>query len=372
MKIFISSLITGMEAFRAAAREAVVQLGHEPVMAEDFSAKAHSPQIACLEGIRQSGLVVLLLGSGYGEQQSSGLSATHEEYREAKGSRPVIAFVQQSITPEAPQKEFIHEVQGWEGGLFRGSFRQPETLKADVTRAIHEWELSTAASPLDTEGLLQQAITSARVQQHSHRYGVPTLSLAVVGGPIHAVLRPSEIEKTELANMLLQQALFGKHAIFSTEDGNQSGIDGDSLLIQQKQGNRSFKLDPKGGLLFRLSQKTDDMGMIVIKERLERQIADALGYSACVLDQIDARQHLTHIAIAASMSDSDNIIIRTQAEHDASPNSYSMGMGRRDSEPVHLTPGHRPRAALSHEAEHLAQDLVTLLRRKSGNAASYG
>jgi hypothetical protein len=39
MKIFVSSLITGMEPFRAAAREAIIQLGHEPVMAEDF---AHS------------------------------------------------------------------------------------------------------------------------------------------------------------------------------------------------------------------------------------------------------------------------------------------------------------------------------------------
>lgn len=50
MKIFISSLIRGFEPYRAAARDAVTQLGYEPVMAEDFPAQPNSPQVACLQG----------------------------------------------------------------------------------------------------------------------------------------------------------------------------------------------------------------------------------------------------------------------------------------------------------------------------------
>jgi hypothetical protein len=88
MKVFISSLITGMDALRSAAREVVAQLGHEPVMAEDFGAQPHSPQVICLSGLRQSALMILILGAGYGAKQASGLSATHEEYREAKESNP--------------------------------------------------------------------------------------------------------------------------------------------------------------------------------------------------------------------------------------------------------------------------------------------
>jgi hypothetical protein len=38
MKVFISSIISSMEPFRAAAREAVEQLGHTPVLAEDLGA----------------------------------------------------------------------------------------------------------------------------------------------------------------------------------------------------------------------------------------------------------------------------------------------------------------------------------------------
>jgi hypothetical protein len=92
MKVFISSIISGMEPFRAAAREAVEQLGHTAVLAEDFGAQPRSPQIACLDGLRQSALTILIIGERYGAKQSSGISATHEEFREARDRRPILAF----------------------------------------------------------------------------------------------------------------------------------------------------------------------------------------------------------------------------------------------------------------------------------------
>ena len=166
MKIFISSVITGMETFRTAAQDAILQLGYDPVMAEDFIAKPHSPQIACLDGIRQSGLVILLLGSEYGAKQATGISATHEEYREAKGSRPIIAFVQEGVDHDSEQAAFVKEVQLWEGGLFRGSFDTSNKLKGSITRAIHEWQLSNAAGPLDANELVQQALDAVATEQN--------------------------------------------------------------------------------------------------------------------------------------------------------------------------------------------------------------
>ena len=155
MKVFISSLITGMEDYRVAAREAVQLLGHEPIMAEDLGARPQSPQIACLEGLRQSALVVLILGAGYGAKQATGISATHEEYRDAKGSRPVIAFVQEGVERSIDQATFVKEVQTWEGGLFRGGLDSSEKLKSRITRAIHKWQLSNVADPLHAEELRQ-------------------------------------------------------------------------------------------------------------------------------------------------------------------------------------------------------------------------
>jgi Domain of unknown function (DUF4062) len=60
MKVFISSLISGIEPICAAARNAVTALGHQPIMAEGFGARPHSPQVACLDGVRQAGAVIYM------------------------------------------------------------------------------------------------------------------------------------------------------------------------------------------------------------------------------------------------------------------------------------------------------------------------
>ncbi|MEJ7740325.1 MAG: DUF4062 domain-containing protein [Chitinophagaceae bacterium] len=242
MKIFISSLITGMEEFRVVAREAVQSLGHEPVMAEDFGARPQSRQIACLEGVRQSALVILILGAGYGAKQAAGISATHEEYRDAKGSRPVIAFIQEGIDRPGDQAAFIKEVQGWEGGLFRGGFDTSEKLKNGIIRAIHEWELANLAGPLNPEELKQLAVIAV-TEQIRERSWRQSLILSIIGGPIHAVLRPSKIERPQLAKDLVQAALFGTNAIFSTETGNKTSIEKDSLVIKQDAESSSIKLE---------------------------------------------------------------------------------------------------------------------------------
>ena len=77
MKVFVSSLISGMEAERAAVKDAIETLGHQPLMAEDFGARPSSPQITCLHGVREADVVVLVLGPRYGSRQPSGISATH-------------------------------------------------------------------------------------------------------------------------------------------------------------------------------------------------------------------------------------------------------------------------------------------------------
>src|SRR3546814_17173961 len=102
MKIFISSLISGMEIERAATKRAIELLRHEAVMAEYFGAQVSSPQIACLTGLRQSDLVVLVLGTRYGVKQASGLAATHEEYRETRGRKPILIFIHQDEAEPAP------------------------------------------------------------------------------------------------------------------------------------------------------------------------------------------------------------------------------------------------------------------------------
>lgn len=106
MKVFVSSLIRGFEEFRGAAADAVTTLGHTPVRAEEFGASPASAQQACLAGVRDADLIVLILGDRYGYPQASGLSATHEEYREARDNSPVLVFIKSGTDVEPAQAAF--------------------------------------------------------------------------------------------------------------------------------------------------------------------------------------------------------------------------------------------------------------------------
>jgi hypothetical protein len=73
--------------------------------------------------------VVLLLGARYGDPQPSGLSATHEEYREVNSRSPVLAFVERDVERQAAEQDLVDEVRSWAGGVLTGDFASPEELQ---------------------------------------------------------------------------------------------------------------------------------------------------------------------------------------------------------------------------------------------------
>lgn len=369
MKIFVSSVINGFEPLRAAACAAVQSLGHVPVMAEDFGAQPTSPQVACLQGLRSADLVLLILGERYGAvPPGSQVSPTHEEYLEARGSKPILLFVQEGGTPELQQSKLISEAQGWDGGLFRAGFRTPEALRNEVTAAIHKFELANAAAPLNVPELLATADTmlTGRVRDTGH--AVPTLRIALTAGPQQRILRPAEIESEILGGALHQQAMFGTPRIFERALGVETRMDGDVLLVEQKDG-ASLCLDEQGCLglslpLERQGARDRGYGGIVfgiIEESVVGQLVNAIAFADWVLDHIDPTQRMTHVALAAKIEAADYMGWRTQAEQDANPNTGTMRMASAPDRPVHLD---RPRGALKFDAKRISEDLMVPLRRQ--------
>lgn len=369
MKVFVSSLIGGYEPLRQAARDAVTSLGHEPVMAEDFRAQANSPQVACLQGLRSAELVVLILVDRYGTPQpGSGVSPTHEEYLEARGDKPILLFVQEGFEPEPRQAELLREAQGWQGGMFREGFRNAEQLRALITRAIHNYELSHASAPLDARALARDAEAALREQHRDRGHGGPMLRFALAGGPSRQLLRPAELEEEALADAIQQRAMFGPTRLFEREAGAERAIDGDALVLEQKGGAR-ISLKESGHIELKLplerhARRSGGHGGLmfaIIEESVVRDLTNAIAFSAWLLDHVDATQRITHVAIAAKIDASDHLGWRTQAEQDASPNSGTMRMGEAPSRPSVLD---RPRAALKFDAVRLAEDLMVPLRRQ--------
>lgn len=367
MKIFVSSLIANMTGIRAAARTAIESLGYSATMAEDFGARAQSPQITCLEGVRSADAVVLILGASYGAKQASGLSATHEEYREAKSRGNVLSFVDEGVTFEPEQAAFVREVQAWDTGLFRGGFSNTTDLQTKITRALHEWQLSRATSPFDSNEVLQRALSFfPKPDRHGSSNG-STLIVSVSGGPTQAILRPSAIENEAFAERLLQAALFGQNRIFDSGFGSKHSIKKDALVLEQGERERSsIQVDSQGSIVIRLLMKSDRSGMsVIIEEDVREQLTAGLRYASWLLEDIDPTNRLSHVVLAAQIAGTAMFGWRTRSQQSASGNSGSVRMYDQDGlPPVHLAPPHRVRAALRSELELLVDDLLVLLRRQ--------
>lgn len=368
MQVFISSLIGGFGQFREAAKRAVAVLRHTPVMAEDFGARTTSPQVACLQGVRQSDLIVLILGEGYGPiQPGSGLSATHEEYREARGSKQVLAFIQQGVTPEPRQAEFIAEVEGWESGLYRAGFTDADDLNAAVVRALHDMAMSDAVGVADPEEMARRAL-GLIPPENRNMVTSATIEVAVASGPRQQVLRPVEIEDRALSRQLLQAGLFGSDRLFDQSLGNDVGLDNGALVIRQERG-ASFMLTEDGSILIRqlLDEPRNGRGwemaghMVILQEAVQARLTTALSFASMVLEQIDLTERVTDVAVAASISGAEYRAWRTSAQNDASPGSVTIGTGGGERRPVIKTVR---RAALRVDRGRLVEDLLVPLRRQ--------
>ena len=367
MKVFLSSVIGGVEEFRAAAREAAESLGHTVTAAEDFGASPLSPQQVCLTGVRQADVVVLLLGSRYGAVQSSGLSPTHEEYRAARGSKPVLVFVQEGVTPEPGQDTFIKEVSHWEGVSYRQSFDTPAALRTAVTRALHQWELSQQAGPVDEQEL---AVRTARLLPKRAPYtaGTPVLHVVVAGAPVQQLLRPGDLDASDLQRDMEREAQYGEQPVFDTRQGVQASVQGTTLAIRQP--NAEITLDEDGSVrISRPARNTPPRGRIasgiasLIEEDVRDRVAAAIRYAGWLLDLIDDSHRLTRVGLACRLDGVGYMPWRTREEAAASPNQASMnlaGIESADSPPIVL-----PRAALLFDVAAKAEDITVRLRRQA-------
>lgn len=363
MRVFLSSVISGFEPYRDAAGRAIRTLRHDLIRAEDFGASPAPPQQVCLEGVRRSDVVVLVLGERYGYVQPSGLSATHEEFREARDTKHLLVFVQDGIVPEPEQKKLIDEVSGWSSGRYRGKFTTLDGLHDAIIDALHRLELSTAAGQADESEMLSRARQKMPTFQDSHDR---LLWLVVTGGPRQQVLRPAELEDPILAKDLKQMLLFDDDPFFSTDFGISGQLEGDCMVFLQSKG--SVSIDEMGTVSIVQSAKREadwrsgEASMVVIKEEIIERIARGLRLAGKVLERIDPTGKITNLVPLVTLLGAGYTEWRTLAQHRASPNSASM-------EPVPdrmeatLSPAIRNRTALTVDTARLSEDLTVRLSR---------
>lgn len=365
MKIFISSVIGGLEDARDAAATAIVTLGSQPKRAEDFGASPDTPQRTCLAGVREADAVLLILASRYGEAQGSGFSATHEEYREAKERCPVLVFVQEEVEMEVEQSRFLNEVRGWSSGHYTETWSDAEDLRTRVTRVLHDFELSRSLGTLDEEEVLQRALALLPDDLYGTGAGA-SLIVAVSGGPRQQVLRPSELEDEGLHRELMREANYGASAVLDPAEGTRKTVEGSNLNIVQD--TRSIRLSELGDVRITVPATSEDLVRrgdlpVLIEDDVLGHIRNSLRFAGWLLDRVDEMRRMSDVAPTLCVTGGGYLGWRTRAEQQASPGSYSMNPAA-EQKPIHLSPALRKRASLIQNVDRIAEDMLVLLRRQ--------
>lgn len=161
--------------------------------------------------------------------QPSGHSATHEEYREARGNKTVLRFVEDGMTMEPAQQTFLNEVRGWDTGHFYKLFSTSDDLREKVTRALHDHELSTAAGSVDEDEMLERA-TAAVPNQRG--WGQTQLTVVVAGGPRQQVVRTAELDADRLGSTIQREAFFSEHALLDRTAATEVRIRDSRLIVE--------------------------------------------------------------------------------------------------------------------------------------------
>lgn len=114
-RVFISSVMAGLETERHSAAEAIRALDATPVWFEEFGGRDADPEEAYLAEVDSSDIYVGIIGTRYGRQDpSTDSSATHAEYLRAvdRGLR-VCVWVLDGGAMEGHQRSFMDEVRAF-------------------------------------------------------------------------------------------------------------------------------------------------------------------------------------------------------------------------------------------------------------------
>lgn len=366
MKVFISSVIIGFEEFRDAVQKAVTDLGHEVLRAENFSAQDSSSRVACLSHVREADLIILLLAGRYGTRlPPKDISPTHEEFLEAKNQKPILVFRHDTSEIEPDQENFIEEVEDWDNGRHRTVFANATELNSQVIRALHDFELKSARAPVDVPSLVEEArqvLATGRSSWMISNEG--RLNLAVVGGPATQILRPKEMEDSDLDEVISKELLFGENKIFDRRLGVETRRQSGQLIFHQHSGG-SFSLSENG--TFKVSFPIVQTGSgwpAIIVEDAEDALTTCFALLAHVLDLVDSGSRLARLVIALKTSGTDYVSWQTRAEYAKSGNgAQGVSYGQPGDEPVTMQPPDIARAALRYNRREISEDLISLLKR---------
>ena len=129
-RVFVSSVMSELQAERKAAAAAIRAVGAKPVLFEQFGGRDADPEDAYLGEVETTEVYIGILGRSYGKPLPSRYSATHTEYLHAEKQGLRIAVWTRAVADrEGHQQAFLEEVRVFH---VTPEFGSPEDLQTQI------------------------------------------------------------------------------------------------------------------------------------------------------------------------------------------------------------------------------------------------
>jgi hypothetical protein len=361
--VFISSIQAGFEDVRAAARAGVETYGHRAVMAETSGAAATSPQRALLDRVSSSDVLLLLVGPRYGVHQASGLSATEEEFDEARRhGKPILILVQEGER-ESEQEEFLARTTGgWEGGIFRDTFRDGSDVGLAVVRALRNLNERGARAELEPAAAARAQDLASGGRREGYRHGGSTARIVLVPLLGHRLLNARMLEDGELPDEISGAARAARLVPQSSGITSHVSADGIRLDVGERHLGLTLVIGANGEIVAEASVSGDDQNsgsMRIIPERLQQAIRGAIDFAESVWQRIDPRGEVQELAVTIAIPDAQ------QKRWGRGRGGTSISMGGMFSMPPTAVSPQPPRIVRRADLarDETTEDLVAEMRR---------
>jgi hypothetical protein len=309
--VFVSSVQDGFEDVRAAAKAGVETYGHRAVMAENSGAAAASPQRALLDRVAAADIYLLLVGARYGVRQASGLSATEEEFGEARRRGKPILVLRQEGELEPEQEEFLRRATGgWEGGILYDTFTADGDVALAVVRALRNLDERGARAELEPAavGRAQELAEAARREGYGHGGSIARVVLVPLLG--HRLLDAVTLDERDLPDELAGAARAARLVPQSQGISPTVSAAGVTLTVGERHGaGRTFSVGANGEIVAEASVAGDEENfgaMRVVPERLEQALRGAIAFAEAVWSRLDPRGEVQELAVTVAIPDAQH------------------------------------------------------------------
>jgi Domain of unknown function (DUF4062) len=356
--VFVSSVMSGFEAIRAAAAEGIERLDMHPVIAERTAAAPDSPRRALLDEAGSADVYLLLLGPRYGEAGPSGRSPTEEEYEEAvRRGRPIIVLVQEGELEQA-QADFLERIRGsWEVGILYSKFGGEGDVALAVAAALARFERGAVESP---ERAAEQAEQLARGPARGYYAGGPAARLAMVPLRDAVLLDAVRLEEPDLAEAMMSLArscgLVGQAAAI------EPSVSGEGVALAAAEAGGHGRIEVTIGtdgaiaVAAPVNGGGPFAGSVVDPDRLTSLIGAATAFARSAWERIDREDEVGRVAVALAITGAAMSVFGT-----VSGNSMSFGHGLPETILVAEDRVGVPRGQLGEDAQ--ARRLLAEVRR---------